>query len=147
MLFRSEDLYGHSTELAGLRKAYAMKDDTVGDPALRHDLTAFYWWTAWAAVTERPGSTVSYTNNWPADDTVGNRAPASAFLWTVFSVLFLIAGIGLLGWHHARVQAQDTSPAPVPDSDPLAVVRVTPSMRATAKYFRSEEHRLNSSHT
>ena len=112
-----------------------MKDDTVKDPALRHDLTAFYWWTAWAAVTERPGSTVSYTNNWPADETVGNHAPASAFIWTVFSVLFLIAGIGLLGWHHARVQATDRGPSPIPDSDPLALVRITPSMRATAKFF------------
>ena len=128
-----ESLYGHDGATAALRKAYAMKEDTLADPGLRHDLTAFYWWAAWAAVTERPGAKVSYTNNWPADPTVGNEAPASAFLWTVFSVLFLIAGIGLLGWHHARSAHEST--VVVPDSDPLAMVRVTPSMRAVAKYF------------
>jgi nitric oxide reductase subunit B len=54
-------------------------------------------------------------------------------MWTVFSVLFLIAGIALLGWHHARHRDE---PAPaLPATDPLALVRVTPSMRATAKYF------------
>ena len=54
-------------------------------------------------------------------------------MWTVFSVLFLIAGIALLGWHHAR--HQDETPLELPKSDPLAMMRVTPSMNATAKYF------------
>jgi nitric oxide reductase large subunit len=54
-------------------------------------------------------------------------------MWTVFSVLFLIAGIALLGWHHAR--HKDEQPLELPKSDPLALVRVTPSMKATAKYF------------
>ena len=48
-------------------------------------------------------------------------------------MLFLIAGIALLGWHHAR--HKDEAPLELPKTDPLALVRVTPSMRATAKYF------------
>ena len=52
-------------------------------------------------MTNRPNQTASYTNNWPYDPLVGNEATPSAFLWTVFSVLFMIAGIGLLGWHYA----------------------------------------------
>jgi nitric oxide reductase subunit B len=71
----------------------------------------------------------------PAEDLVGNRPPASAFLWTVFSVLFLIAGIGLLGWHYAVNHAREERLPELPASDPLAMTAVTPSMRATAKYF------------
>ena len=116
-----------------LRKAYAMKNDTVPDESNRRALAAFIWWTGWSAVTERPGKTVTYTNNWPYDPTVGNTAPPNLFLWTVFSVLFLIAGIALLGWHHAR--NRDEAPPGLPASDPLAMIRITPSMRAAAKYF------------
>ncbi len=130
-----ESLFSADPATHALRVAYAMREDTVPDAANRHALTAFYWWTAWAAVTDRPGGTTSYTNNWPADDLVGNTPPASTFIWTVFSVLFLIAGIGVLGWYRARSEAIEAEPLTPPTSDPLALVRVTPSMKATAKYF------------
>ena len=130
-----DSLYSADAESAGLREAYAMKNDTVPDPAYRRSLAAFYWWTAWAAVTERPGKDITYTNNWPAEPLVGNVPPASTYMWTVFSVLFLLAGIGLLGWYHAVSGHKDDRPETLPDSDPLASVVVTPSMRATAKYF------------
>lgn len=127
-------LFGDDPALQPLREAYAMREATVPDPEHRRALGAFFWWTAWAAAAERPGGEVSYTNNWPHDPTVGNAPPPNLLLWTVFSVLFLIAGIGLLGWHHAR-SGHDAPPATLPASDPLAKIVVTPSMRATAKYF------------
>ena len=37
-------------------------------------MSAFFWWTAWAASTNRPGHDVSYTQNWPHEPLVGNRA-------------------------------------------------------------------------
>ena len=126
-------LFGTDQSLRPLRKAYAMKEGTVLEPEHRRALTAFIWWSAWSAVTERPGQDVSYTNNWPHEPLVGNTPPSHLLLWTVFSVLFLIAGIGLLGWHHAR-QREEPLPA-LPASDPLAMIRITPSMKATAKYF------------
>ena len=126
-------LFGNDPELLDLRKAYAMRNDTVLDAEHRQALTAFIWWSAWAAVTERPGKDITYTNNWPHDALVGNEPPGHLLMWTVFSVLFLIAGIALLGWHHAR--HRDETPASLPTSDPLAMIRVTPSMKATAKYF------------
>jgi nitric oxide reductase subunit B len=49
----------------------------------------------------------SYTNNWPYEPLVGNAPTSSNFMWTVFSVLFLIAGIGLLGWHYAVYHGKD----------------------------------------
>ena len=37
-----------------LREAYAMKKTPCPTPGHRRALTAFFWWTAWAAATERP---------------------------------------------------------------------------------------------
>jgi nitric oxide reductase subunit B len=125
-----EALFGTDPRLLELRKAYAMKQGTVDTAEHRRCLTAFIWWSAWAAVTERPGKAITYTNNWPHDPLVGNTPPGHLFLWSVFSVLFLIAGIAALGWHHAR--HKDEAPAELPQSDPLALVRVTPSMKAAA---------------
>jgi len=130
-----DSLFGADPATGELREAYAMKNDTVPDPEHRASLAAFFWWTAWAAVTERPGKAISYTNNWPADAVVGNTPPASTYVWTVFSVLFLIAGVGLLGWYHAVTEGRHSRRPALPDSDPLAMTVVTPSMRATAKYF------------
>nr|WP_276533726.1 nitric-oxide reductase large subunit [Stenotrophomonas acidaminiphila] len=141
-------LFGNAPETAELREAYAMKNNTVPDEAHRRALTGFFWWTAWGAGTERPASSgetlapdqvgvtpqrVTYTNNWPSEPLIGNRPPPSLWVWSAFSVLFLIAGIALLGWHHARTRDED-EPA-LPAVDPLATLRITPSMRATAKYF------------
>jgi len=127
-------LFGNDPATAGLREAYAMRNDTVPDADHRRKLTAFYWWTAWAAVTQRPGSDITYTANWPSDELVGNKPTSSAFVWTVFSVLFLIAGIALLGWHYAVNHGEEMAPT-LPKTDPLASIKVTPSMKATAKYF------------
>ena len=126
-------LFGDDPALLDLRKAYAMKNGTVATAEHRRALTAFIWWSAWSAVTERPGKDISYTNNWPHDELVGNTPPGHLLMWTVFSVLFLIAGVALLGWHHAR--QREEAPAQLPATDPLALIRVTPSMRASAKYF------------
>jgi nitric oxide reductase subunit B len=130
-----ESLFGNDPATASLREAYAMKDDTVPDAAHRRALTAFFWWSAWATVTERPGQAISYTNNWPAEPLVGNTPPANLLTWTVFSVLFLLGGIALLGWHYAVSHGKDEAPLQLPRTDPLAAIVVTPSMKATAKYF------------
>jgi nitric oxide reductase subunit B len=142
-------LFGNDPEFSELREAYAMKENTVPDAEHRRVLTAFFWWTAWAATTERhtlagetitperPGvvpQRVTYTNNWPGEPLVGNRPPPSTWVWSAFSILFLIAGIALLGWHHAVTHGREEEPR-VPEKDPMATMLITPSMRATAKYF------------
>jgi nitric oxide reductase subunit B len=129
-----QSLFGDDAATQPLRETYAMRNGTVPDATHRHQVGAFFFWTAWAAVTTRPGTNVSYTSNWPYDTDVGNTPTSSAFIWTVFSVLFLIAGIALLAWHHA-VQHGKEPPLTPPASDPLASLVITPSMRATAKYF------------
>ena len=129
-----QSLFSNDPATKSLREAYAMKESTVADAEHRRQMTAFYWWTSWTAVTQRPGKEITYTNNWPYDPLVGNEPPSNLFMWTVFSVLFLIAGIALLGWHYAVNHERDEDPK-LPLTDPLADVKVTPSMKATAKYF------------
>jgi nitric oxide reductase subunit B len=129
-----ESLFSRDVATAALRKGYAMREGTVDSAEHRAALGAFFFWTAWAAVTSRPGETVSYTNNWPYEPLVGNVPTSSEFLWTVFSVIFMIAGIALLAWHYAVYHGQEGAPTP-PATDPLRGVTITPSMRATAKYF------------
>lgn len=143
-------LFGNDPATAELREAYAMKESTVGTLAHRRSLTAFFWWTAWAATTERadigagtlvPDQTgvvskkVTYTNNWPSEPLVGNTPPPALWVWSAFSVLFLILGIALLGWHYAVTHGRSEEGHTIPATDPFALLRITPSMRATAKYF------------
>ena len=127
-------VFGNDPATAALRESYAMRDDTVPTLEHRRALTAFFWWTSWAAAAERPGHTMSYTQNWPYEPLAGNAPTPNSFLWTVFSVLFMIAGIGLLGWHYAVWHGKDAPVVP-PARDPLLGLVPTPSMRATAKYF------------
>lgn len=143
-------LFGNDPATAELREQYAMRDDTVGTAEHRQALTAFFWWTAWAATTERLGQAgdtlapdkssvvskkVTYTNNWPSEPLVGNVPPPALWVWSAFSVLFLIAGIAILGWHYAVTHGRGDDGHTIPASDPFALLRLTPSMRATAKYF------------
>ncbi len=127
-------LFGSDPAFQVLRENYAMKEGTIPDDARRAKLGAFIHWAAWAAVTQRPGSEITYTSNWPSDPLVGNEPTSDVFLWTVFSFLFLIAGVGALVWYHAARGNHSDDPTP-PKTDPLAGLKLTPSMKATAKYF------------
>ena len=118
------------------REAYAMKVNTVKDPERMNKMNAFFFWATWACVTNRPGSDITYTNNWPAEELVGNRPTADLILWTGFSVILLIAGIGLLAFYYAANREQESAAqAELPEKDPLLGLTPTPSMKATLKYF------------
>jgi nitric oxide reductase subunit B len=127
-------LFGSDPALAVLREQYAMTEDTLPQASDRQALAAFFFWSSWSASTDRPGQTgVSYTSNWPHEPRVGNELTASSAIWSIVSIILLIAGIAAMIWYHA---AHREAPDPiVPNADPLARVVVTPSMRATRKYF------------
>ncbi|MGI9245642.1 MAG: nitric-oxide reductase large subunit, partial [Steroidobacteraceae bacterium] len=46
-----DGLFGSDLTLNTLRSQYAMKQDTVIDPARRQALTAFFFWAAWSTTT------------------------------------------------------------------------------------------------
>lgn len=130
-----ESLFMDGPGMSLLREAYAIPANTIKDSARMRAMNAFFFWTAWAAVTTRPHAAVSYTNNWPADSLVGNEPSGSLLLWTGFSVVLLLAGIGLLAYYYASNHEAPPDPSELPERDPLLAFTPTPSMRATLKYF------------
>jgi nitric oxide reductase subunit B len=68
----------------------------IQDPAELRQLTAFFFWTAWASGTNRPGKDFSYTNNFPYDLAVGNVPTHAAILWSALSLIALLGGTGLV---------------------------------------------------
>ena len=127
-------LFGNDPALQTLRSQYAIQENPIPDANRRTAMNAFFFWTAWSTVTNRPGEEVTYTSNWPSEPLVANTPTTPTFLWTFVSILFLLAGIGALAWHYATSHGREPPPV-VPDSDPLRSLKPTPSMKATAKYF------------
>jgi nitric oxide reductase subunit B len=127
-------LFGSDPALASLREQYAMTADTLPDAAERAALTAFFFWSSWSAATDRPGEQgLSYTSNWPHEPLVGNELTAGSAIWSIVSIVLLIAGIAGMLWYHSL--QQEEAPPPAPARDPLLGARPTASMLATRKYF------------
>lgn len=113
----------------------------ITDPGEIRALTAYFAWAAWVTTATRPGTTYSYTNNWPPEPLAGNELTAEALVWSVLSLIALLGGAGIilfvfgrynwLGWHgeDAQTYVRDLQ-FRQPDT-----VRLTPSQRATAWYF------------
>ncbi len=91
-------LFGDDPALAKLRDAYAIPANAIPDLERRHELNAFFFWAAWACTTDRPGATITYTNNWPPETLIGNRPAPSLIVWSGVSVIALLAGVGALAW-------------------------------------------------
>jgi nitric oxide reductase subunit B len=129
-----QKLYGSAPELRQTRSSFAMKEGTLSDPLRRRDLTNFFFWTAWAASTERPNASGTYTNNWPPEPLIGNHPTTENVMWSLVCVIVLIAGIGLLVWGWAFLRKHDPEPQ-APNADPLMRTGLTPSQRALDKYL------------
>ena len=126
-------LFTNNPEMANLRNAYALPVNSLKDPERIRQLNAFFFWISWACVTQRPGQEISYTNNWPAEELVGNRPTGELLLWTGFSVMMLLAGIGLMVWYYAR--KRDEKEEEFPKINPQLKATHSPSQKATLKYF------------
>lgn len=126
-------LFTDDPELAHLRDAYSVPENSLKNPERVRLLNTFFFWASWACVTQRPGQDITYTNNWPPDDLIGNKPTGAMILWTGFSVIILLAGIGLMVWYYAsKKEEEELKP---PTSHPLINSVQTPSQKATLKYF------------
>jgi len=111
-----------------------LKVRAVSDPQELRELTAFFAWTAWASTAARPGLAHSYTNNFPYDRLVGNVLTGGAVIYSVLSLVFLLAGTAIvllafgrfasLGWH--------SPPSRPPHA---AVFETTQTQRAALKFM------------
>jgi len=112
-----------------------LKAGSIRDPKDLKNLTAFFAWTAWVSIANRPGTPGSYTNNFPYDPMLGNRPTSDTVLWSALSLITLLAGTALvlfafgkfsyLGW---KGSGEHVHPHMLPGVS-------SPSQRAIIKYF------------
>ena len=133
------EMVTHYTDYFGPQSAKnGLLPRAITDPVQIKQLTAYFAWSAWAGSTLRPDKNYSSTNNWPPEPLVGNAVTADVVVWSVLSLIVLLAGIGALfaafgrwgerlGWRGR--QADTISFRPPGD------VAVTPTQRACAYFF------------
>ena len=128
-------LYGDDPATKVTREHFAMKDNTLPDLQARKDLAKFFFWTAWTASAERPNTHASYTNNWPHEPLINNVPTPENVIWSIASVVFLIAGIGFVVWIWSFKKREDEKEPATPEFDPLTKLQLTPSQRSLGKYL------------
>ena len=107
----------------------------ITDKEELRQLTAFFAWTAWGSVANRPDKSYSYTNNFPYDPMVGNTPTSDIILWSALSIIGLLAGTAAvlfafgkfhyLGW---KGVGEHIHPQLLPNT-------AGSGQRATIKYF------------
>ncbi|HEX2962491.1 MAG: nitric-oxide reductase large subunit [Ignavibacteria bacterium] len=114
--------------------SYAIQKGSVTDPVKLRELSAFFFWSSWAASTNRPGDNITYTSNWPHEKLVDNQPTGDSVVWTGVSIIMLLAGIGGMAWFYASREKKHPGII-YPSRDPLLGSKATPSQLAVVKYF------------
>ncbi|MFB6125485.1 MAG: nitric-oxide reductase large subunit [Halanaeroarchaeum sp.] len=138
--YTAAEVYAHEQVQQDYVERYYDGEPERGTPAgmirspesARH-FADFALWTAWAAHTDRPGSSHSYTNDWPFVPGAGNRPTGSAMLWSVVAMVLLVAGAGAGVWLYRAIDL------PEPDAEELSVsdpedFELFPSQRTAVKF-------------
>ncbi len=104
------------------------------------DLACFFYWGAWVCAVERPGSTFSYTHNWPYDPDAGNTPTAPVIVWSVLGMLGFVLGCGIVLYFIGQYNQLPNKFFTPAKKDLLTLDKVgsftpSPSQRATYKYF------------
>ncbi|MBE9123043.1 nitric-oxide reductase large subunit [Tychonema sp. LEGE 07199] len=121
-----QELLSHGSRI------HSIPDGWFKDDRQIHAVTAFFAWTAWAAVANRPNAPFSYTANWPHDDLVGNQPPGQFVVWSIVSVIVLIAAIALfLLVYITQEEADDVLTV----ASRPAIRLATPSQKVTSLFF------------
>jgi len=129
-------LFMDDPNFSKLRDDYAIPINTIKDPGRMSEMNTFFFWSTWATATNRPGSDITYTNNWPNEDLIDNKPSGEMVVWSVVSFVVLLAGVGALAWYYAVQRHKEPHIEEVyPEKDPLLALSPTPSMKATLKYF------------
>ncbi|MEJ2103372.1 MAG: nitric-oxide reductase large subunit [Ignavibacteriaceae bacterium] len=113
---------------------YAIPPNTLTNPEKLRKLNAFFFWSAWAASTNRPNDDVTFNNNWPHEELIHNSPTPDTIVWTGVSIILLLLGIGGMAWYHAANRGE-IEHNKLPTDDPLLKISVTPSQKAVVKYF------------
>jgi nitric oxide reductase subunit B len=111
----------------GWTRAYSL------DPQSARQTADFLIYSSLTTVARRPGTDVSWTQNWPYEPQVGNTPTTGTFMWTWISFCFTFFALGVVLYVYQRFLAEADRGA----MDPvLAEFRVlTESQRRVGKYF------------
>ncbi len=103
------------------------------DPELRRQTADFIIYSALTTVARRPGTTWSWTENWPFEPSVGNTPTTNTFRWTWISFCFTFFAMGFVLWlYRAYLDHPDDAPM---ERKLAHFLKLTPSQRKTGKYF------------
>jgi nitric oxide reductase subunit B len=125
-------IFMDNPEFDELRASYAIAKNSIKSEDRMNKMSTFFFWASWACVTNRPGENITYTHNWPPDEQIGNVPTSDLILWTGFSIIMLLVGIGIMIFVQARSREEEIMR---PVEDPLMNQTITPSMWAVKKYF------------
>jgi nitric oxide reductase subunit B len=123
------DYFKHPISNSGL------PDNYINNPEEIRQLTAFFAWTAWASVANRPDKSYSYTNNFPYDPMVGNLLTSDAVLWSALSVAMLLAGLACVLVVFGKFDYLGWKGGPEGIYPQMLAGEATAGQKATIKYF------------
>lgn len=94
-------------------------------------IAAFVDWTALVAASPRPGSNLTYTNNWPPEPRIGLTAPFSSLIWSLASVMAIwtLTIIVLWAFYDYFMKFNDEKPEPS-----LSITSLTPMQEKVLKF-------------
>ena len=117
----------HDDFAKGWTQAYSL------DAKSARQTADFLIYSSLTTVARRPGTSASWTQNWPFEPSVGNTPTTSTFHWTWISFCFTFFAFGIIIWIY-ELYLNDPDSASL---DPvLATFRpLTASQRKVGKYF------------
>ncbi|MFC7115237.1 nitric-oxide reductase large subunit [Natronoarchaeum sp. GCM10025703] len=116
--YSAAELYAHEQVREEYVERYYGGDRERGIPSEQistaeeaEQFADFALWTAWISHTDRPGSDVSFTNEWPYSPAAGNDASASVMTWSVVAIVLLVTGAGAGIWLYQAVEIPEPNAA------------------------------------
>jgi len=129
-----QNITHYSAIFANGNERYAIPVGALTDEAKLKQLNAFFFWTSWAASTNRPGKDYTYTSNWPHEPLIDNEITDDSLIWSGLSIVLLLLFIGILTYYYLRNHEKGES-VTKPDSDPLTGLIMSKSQKAVLKYY------------
>jgi len=100
-------------------------------PEEAEKIVAFVDWTALTAASPRPGTNVTYTNNWPPEPRIGLTATYSSMFWSLvsFMAIWTLTIVILWAFYDYFMKFNADKPAPS-----LHITSITPMQEKVLKF-------------
>lgn len=116
------------------KEEYALPKGALINEEKLNQLNAFFFWTSWAAETNRPGKNFTYTSNWPHEPLINNTITADSQIWSGLSIVLLLFFIGILTYYYL-INHEKGEALEKPNNNPFSNLKLFPSQKAVLKYF------------